>query len=99
MGEADWAKLSEKERQARLIKLKLQERKLRQEGKYDEVAALLGDAAKSQQALELLLGDTKKAQEEKMRERLARRKERLAQGKCLSIGQLHLNSTHPLWKT
>ena len=81
MGEGDWAKLSERERQVKLMKLKLQERKLRQEGKYDEVATLLGDAIKSEQALELLLGDTKKAQEEKMRERLEKRKARLAQGR------------------
>lgn len=38
MGDAQWAALSERERQAKLLKLKLQERKLRQEGKLDEAA-------------------------------------------------------------
>ena len=38
MGEKEWAALSEKERQARLVKLKLQERKLREEGKLDEAS-------------------------------------------------------------
>ncbi|XP_033123436.1 trichohyalin-like isoform X2 [Anneissia japonica] len=80
VGEAEWASLSEKERQTRLVKLKLEEKRLRQEGKYDEAAALLGDAIKSQQALELLMGDTKKAQEEKMKKRLELRKKRVAEG-------------------
>ena len=38
MGEAEWAALSERERQAKLLKLRLQERKLRQEGKIDEAS-------------------------------------------------------------
>ena len=38
MGAAEWAALSERERQAKLLKLKLQERKLRQEGKIDEAS-------------------------------------------------------------
>eukprot|EP00057_Strongylocentrotus_purpuratus_P011445 XP_011665919.1 PREDICTED: trichohyalin isoform X2 [Strongylocentrotus purpuratus] len=80
MGEGEWARLSEKERQLRLMKLKLEERRLRQEGKMDEAAALLGDALKSQNALEALMGESKKAQEEKLRLRLEKRKQRLAQG-------------------
>lgn len=81
MGEGEWAHLSEKERQLRLMKLKLEERRLRQEGKMDEAAALLGDALKSQNALEALMGESKKAQEEKLRLRLEKRKQRLAEGK------------------
>ena len=42
MGEAEWAALSERERQQKLIKLKLEEKRLRREGRYDEAAALLG---------------------------------------------------------
>lgn len=38
VGDAQWAALSERERQAKLLKLKLQERKLRQEGKLDEAS-------------------------------------------------------------
>ena len=38
MGDAEWATLSERERQAKLLKLKLQERRLRQEGKLDEAS-------------------------------------------------------------
>ena len=33
MGEEEWRRLSERERQERLMKLKLEERRLRQEGK------------------------------------------------------------------
>ncbi|XP_071495122.1 uncharacterized protein [Diadema antillarum] len=80
LGEGEWAQLSERERQLRLMKLKMEERRLRQEGKFDEAAMLLGDAAKSQQALESLMGESKKAQEERLRLRLARRKQRLAEG-------------------
>lgn len=43
MGEAEWKNLSEQERQRKLIELKLKEKKLRKEGKYDEAAALLGN--------------------------------------------------------
>lgn len=38
MGDAEWTALSERERQAKLLKLKLQERRLRQEGKLDEAS-------------------------------------------------------------
>ena len=55
MSEAEWVVLSEQERQARLTKLKLMERRLRKEGKYDEAAALLGDAVKSSELLEVVL--------------------------------------------
>ena len=40
VGEKEWSKLSEKEKQKRLVELKMKERKLRQEGKNDEAAAL-----------------------------------------------------------
>ncbi len=53
MSDAEWAKLSEQERQARLMKLKLMERRLRRDGKYDEAAALLGDAMKNAEFLQV----------------------------------------------
>ena len=53
MSDAEWALLSEQERQARLTKLKLMERRLRKEGKYDEAAALLGDALKHSDLLQV----------------------------------------------
>ncbi|KAJ8047726.1 hypothetical protein HOLleu_06793 [Holothuria leucospilota] len=80
VGAKEWATLSEKERQAKLIKLRLQERKLRQEGQYDKAAALLGDAAKNQAVLAALMGKSKKSQEEQMRERLEKRRQRMAAG-------------------
>lgn len=54
MGAAEWAKLSEQERQARLAKLKLQERRLRQQGRFDDAAALLGEGLKNAEALQVL---------------------------------------------
>ncbi len=54
MGAAEWAKLSEQERQARLAKLKLQERRLRQQGRFDDAAALLGEGLKNAETLQVL---------------------------------------------
>ena len=48
VGEREWAALTEQERQRRLVRLRLEERRLRREGKYDEVAALLGQLSKDQ---------------------------------------------------
>ncbi|XP_077983007.1 uncharacterized protein LOC144437842 isoform X2 [Glandiceps talaboti] len=80
MGEAEWKRLSEKERQAKIMKLKMEERRLRKEGKYDEAAKLLGDVIKTQNALESLMGENKADYEKKLKERLERRKQRLAEG-------------------
>lgn len=40
VGEGEWSKLSDKEKQRRIIELKMKEKKLRQEGKTDEVIDL-----------------------------------------------------------
>ncbi|XP_078676996.1 uncharacterized protein LOC144913832 [Branchiostoma floridae x Branchiostoma belcheri] len=80
MGEAEWALLSEQERQARLIKMKLEQRRLRQEGRQEEADAILAQLLKDQQNLESLMGDTKAEQERKLKERLARRRQRLEEG-------------------
>ena len=42
MGEQEFNKLSAQERQRRLLELRLKEQRLRQEGRHDEAAALLG---------------------------------------------------------
>ena len=42
IGENNWNNMSERERQRRLMELKLKERQLRRDGKYDELATLLG---------------------------------------------------------
>ena len=46
LGNAEWSRLTERERQAKLVKLKHAEKKLRQEGKLDEAAMLLGQLQK-----------------------------------------------------
>ena len=53
VGAADWARLSEQERQSRMAKLKLQERRLRQQGRFDDAAALLGEGLKNAEALQV----------------------------------------------
>ena len=55
VGTAEWARLSEQERQARMAKLKLQERRLRQQGRFDDAAALLGEGLKNAEALQVLI--------------------------------------------
>ena len=42
VGEDEWRHLSEQERQRKVAMIKLQERRLRQEGHFEEAAALLG---------------------------------------------------------
>ncbi|XP_064633679.1 golgin subfamily A member 4-like [Lineus longissimus] len=80
LGESNWKRLSEKERQQKLLEFKLKERQLRKEGRMDEVAAMMGDYLKDKEALERLLGDSKAEQERKMKERLEKRKFRKEQG-------------------
>ena len=46
IGQKEWNDLSEEERQRRLIQKKLEERRLRQEGKLDQLGRILGQAAK-----------------------------------------------------
>ena len=50
-GKAEWDRLSEQERQSQLAKMRMLEKKLRREGKYDELSKLLGDAASNSDAL------------------------------------------------
>lgn len=69
MGDAEWAKLSERERQARLMKMKLEERKLRNEGKLDEVARLLGESIKDQKHLNELMGHNRAMYDQQLKER------------------------------
>ncbi|XP_041349458.1 uncharacterized protein LOC121368777 [Gigantopelta aegis] len=79
MGEAEWKHLSERERQRHVIKMRVEERRLRQEGKMDEVAMLLGQHLQNEQELVKLLGDTRQSQKEQLEERLARRRQLTAE--------------------
>ncbi|XP_013408861.1 trichohyalin [Lingula anatina] len=80
VGEAEWKNMSEQERQRRMMQLRLEERRLRKEGKLDEASALLGEALKNKETLEKLMGDSRAEQKQKLRERLERRRQRLADG-------------------
>lgn len=42
-GEAEWNKMSERERQRKKMEMRLEERRLRKEGDYETAAALLGE--------------------------------------------------------
>lgn len=80
VGEAEWKRLSEEQRQRHLTTLRLKERQLRREGRLDELAMLLGEATESGKRLATYLEDGKAAAEANLRERLARRKKRLEEG-------------------
>ena len=59
LGDAEWAALSEQERQKRLVKLKLEERRLRKEGQLDELHRLLGEGFEMDANLRKLMGENK----------------------------------------
>lgn len=80
MGAAEWAKLSEAERQLKKMQLRLRERQLRREGRYDEADALMGDAIKNQAALEIMMEAARKRQAQRLREQLELRKKRMNAG-------------------
>ena len=59
LGDAEWAALSEQERQKRLVKLKLEERRLRKEGQMDELHRLLGEGFEMDANLRKLMGENR----------------------------------------
>ncbi|XP_074646022.1 uncharacterized protein LOC141902273 [Tubulanus polymorphus] len=92
-GDTEWNRLSEKERQARLIKLKLEEKKLRHEGREDEAVSLISNMLQNERAMNDLLGSTKSDQKMNLEERLNRLKELKAERETagLSIDEEILN--------
>ena len=58
-GDAQWATLSEQERQKKLVKLKLEERRMRKEGQMDELQRLLGEGFEMDANLRKLMGENK----------------------------------------
>ena len=49
LGEKEWAALTERERQRRIMQIKKKEKKLRREGKHDELAHLFHSLAVTEQ--------------------------------------------------
>ena len=84
MSEAEWKNLSEKERQARAMKIRLQQKQLMKEGRLDEAATLLGESFKSDANVRRLMGENKKKHEELLKERLEKRKKRSLNGEQVS---------------
>merc|ERR1712154_608430 len=87
MGETDWNRLSELERQKKLVQLKIDEKRLRKEGKLDEVAALLGQFLDESEEMKRLLGETEEDQKKRLQEKLELRRrlkaEREARGEAV----------------
>ncbi|XP_055958286.1 putative autophagy-related protein 11 [Patella vulgata] len=80
-GELDWSKITDEERQKKILELKIKERRLRRDGKLGDVNKLIGESLKNQDALAKLMGHNQAEQERKLKERLERRKQRKAQGR------------------
>ena len=59
LGEDEWKRLSERERQLRLMKLKLEAKRLRRDDKLDELAKLLGEGFAADVNLKKLLGENR----------------------------------------
>ena len=55
IGEAEWNHLSERERQRHLVRIRVEERRLRREGKVDEVAVMLEQHLHNQQGTNQLM--------------------------------------------
>ena len=60
LGEADWARMNEQERQRLIMKKRLEQKRLLREGKFDEAAKLLGDGFKTEASLNNLMGENRK---------------------------------------
>ena len=96
LGDDEWQRLSERERQLRLMKMKLEAKRLQRENKLDELAKLLGDGFAADVNLRKLLGENREKYEQQLRERLARRRERLAKGLPPEEGDEELDDTELL---
>lgn len=58
-GDAEWARMSEQERQRLIMKKRLEQKRLLREGKFDEAAKLLGDGFKTETSLKNLMGENR----------------------------------------
>ncbi|XP_076812765.1 uncharacterized protein LOC143459471 isoform X1 [Clavelina lepadiformis] len=73
LGEENWRRMSERERQKKLMQMKMEEMRLRKEGKMDELARLLGDSFKNDARMKALLGESREKHAQRLKERLAAR--------------------------
>lgn len=53
MGEDEWNKLSDAEKQRKIVELKMKERKLRQEGNVEEAAAIFEKVLENDECMNL----------------------------------------------
>ena len=87
-GEAEWFNMTERERQAKLMKVRMQERRLKQEGKMIEAAALLnkltGESETAKRMMEKSMNEQKSNTRERIRRKLELKKERQKEGKDTS---------------
>ena len=59
LGAAEWAAMSEKERQAELLRKRLEQKRLMREGKLEEAAKLLGEGFAADANLKKLMGQNR----------------------------------------
>ncbi|KAF6016773.1 hypothetical protein EB796_024906 [Bugula neritina] len=80
VGEAEWSRLSEEERQRRLLDIKFKERQLRKEGRIDEANNLIHEHLKNTEVVMKLKLISNLEFERLMKERLERKTKRIAEG-------------------
>lgn len=77
--------MSEKERQQRLLELKIKEKQLREEGLYEEAAELVKQYLTDSDARNKLLYEEGDHFEQRVQERIARRKQRIDEGNKVTV--------------
>ena len=83
VGEVEWAAMSAEEKQARLTKLRANEKKMLRDGCIDQIGCLLGDPVSFVVDMNSLLGPDQKQYDVIMKEKISQRRRKLAAGQRL----------------
>lgn len=82
-GEVEWAAMPSEEKQARLGKLKANEKKLQKDGLIDKIGRLLGDPVSMVFDINTLVGPQQRQYDKIMKEKMSQRRRKLAGGQRL----------------
>ena len=80
IGEVEWAAMPNEAKQARLSKLKASQKKLQRDGCFDQIGCLLGKPVSMVVDINTLTGLDQRQYDKIMKEKMAKRRRKLAQG-------------------
>jgi hypothetical protein len=80
LGEVEWAAMPNEEKQARLNKLKASQKKLHRDGCFDQIGCLLGNTVLMVVDIGALTGPNQSQYDKIMKEKMAQKRRKLAQG-------------------